>query len=134
DEDELALVSAVLVPLEVDGRGRGRAAAGLVGADEGDVQDVTRVGEVVRVAAEVAGLELGREDELDGRIAAVAVQLVLAAVVERDDLALEVGSGLTLGFDGLPGGVDGGGDARLVRAGGGSGLDALGDVLDLDEL
>src|SRR5690606_19608320 len=112
----------------------GRVAAGLVRADERDVERVARVCEVVRVAAEEPGLELGREDELDGRVAAVAVEHLLAAVEERDDLALEVGRVLALRDDGLARGVRGGGDARLIRARGHCRPDALRDILDLDEL
>src|SRR5690606_12282006 len=50
DEDQLALLRAVRVPLEVVGRGGGRLAVRLVRADERHVQRVARVGEVVRVA------------------------------------------------------------------------------------
>ena len=59
----------------------------LVGAHEGEVEGVARVDEIVGVAAEEAGLQLGREYQLHGLVAMVGVQLVLAALEEGDHLA-----------------------------------------------
>src|SRR5690606_32892025 len=86
DEDEFALVGAVRVEGEIFGRGGRPRAIGLVRPDEGDVEHVARVCEVVEVAAEAAGLQLRREDELDRAVPAIPIQLELTAVEERDGL------------------------------------------------
>ena len=56
--------------------------------------------EVVVVAAEVGDLLLGREHQADVRVLLVAVEPVLAAAVERDDLALQAGRGGAVLLDG----------------------------------
>ncbi len=93
----------------------------LVGAEEGHVQVVARVGEVVGVAAVERGLLLGGEDQLDVGILLVAVEPVFAALVEGDHVgaqaglfqahALDLGDGRLLGvvgFDRVHALLDGG--------------------------
>ncbi len=64
-----------------------------VGAHERHVEIVARVGEIVGVAAEEGHLALGRHDQAYIGVAAEAVELVLAAAIEGDDLAEGVGVG-----------------------------------------
>src|SRR5207248_9861327 len=65
--------------------------AALVGAEEGDVEVVAREVEVVGIAAEEGDGELRREDEAHVLEAPVLVQMVAAAVIERDDVAADLG-------------------------------------------
>ncbi len=87
DEDELAVLGALGVHLEevLDLR----RLPLLVGAEDGHVEVVARVSEVVVVAAEEGGLELGREHHADVVVLLVTVEAVLGAPVERHDLAAE---------------------------------------------
>ena len=65
-----------------------------VNAEEADVEIVTRIGEIVGVAAVEGDLLLGGEDKPDIGVAFEAVKVVLAALVERDDVAAQAGLGL----------------------------------------
>ena len=63
--------------------------AAVIGAQDRHVEAPARELEVVRVAAERRDVALGREHEAHVLVAAVLVEPVLAALVERDALALE---------------------------------------------
>ena len=130
DQHELARRGAV----EVDAQ-RTRhlhRLAVLVGAQQAHVEAPARELEVVRVAAEGCDARLGREHEAHIGVALVAVEELLAAVVERDRLALEAGvllAGLLERGDRALAGLVGG---ALVEPAGG-GLDLGGHILHADE-
>ena len=63
----------------------------LVDAEQREVEIVAREGEVVGIAAEERHLLLGREDEPDVGVLLVAVEPVLRALVERDDVGAQAG-------------------------------------------
>ncbi len=62
----------------------------LIKTQETDVERIARKVEIVRVAAEEGGLELRREDQPDVGVLVALVELVLAALVEADDLQRNV--------------------------------------------
>ena len=132
DESEIALARAVRRPFEVV-LGARRLVV-LVGAQEGDVEVVAGEVEVVGVAAEEGDGELGSEHQPHVLEALVAIEVVDAAVVERDHVAaqlLVVGCAFLLDrrhLRLLPFVV------RLPREPLGGGVDACGDVGDLDQL
>ena len=131
DEGELALLGAALGPGEVVLRLDGLAV--LVDAHEGDVQIVAGELEVVRVAAEEGDGVLGGEHQAHVLEAAVLVEVVLAALVERHHVAAHLVTGgallLDLGHLGLEG-------VRVLLAGEALGglVEAVGDVGDVGEL
>ena len=90
---------------------RGDRLAVLIGAQEAGIERVAREVEIVGVAAELRGLRFGRPDDPHVAIFAIGVELVLAAAVERDDLAA---GGRRVGAAGAFDLRDGGG-ARLDR-------------------
>ena len=96
----------------------------LVGAEEGKIEIVARVGEIVRVAAELRDIELRREHQAHVGVLLVLVKVVHAARVERHHVAAVAGLGgaclLDLRHRGL---------ALLVRFGGI--FCVLGGTLDL---
>ncbi len=121
----------VRAPLEVM-RGTGGLAV-LVGAEEADVEVVARVFEVVGVAAEEGDVELGGEDEPDVGVLLEGVEVILAPLVERDDVAPQPGLVERLLLDGRhrPALGDGGlgvGHSRPDRL-----EDPCGHVLDADQ-
>ncbi len=105
NEDQLAVGGAVGAPLQVVG-GLDRLAF-FIGAENGHVQVVAREGEVVGVAAVEGGLLLGSEDQLDVGVLLVAIEPVLAALVEGDHVGAQPGllqaQALDLGDDRLLG-------------------------------
>ena len=126
DKDEFALGGAGDGPFEEVG-GFCRDAI-LIDAEKADIETVARELEVVGISAEEGDLLLGGENEANVGVAAVAVEVILAALVERDDPALEPGRGPGFGFDfgadfpaGERGFVAGG-------VGGDGGDDSVGDV------
>ena len=105
----------------------------LVDAEEADVEIVARVLEVVRVAAEEGDVLLRGEDQPHVGVFLVAIEMVQAALVQRDHVAAQAGLVERFFFDrvhhGLPllaglGRVDSLLDGRL---------DSSGDVLDVDQ-
>ncbi len=130
-EDEVAVLRAVLAPLQIvldlDGL------VVFVGAEEADVEVVARVLEVVGIAAEEGDVELGREHEADVGISLVGVEVILAALVERDHVGAQ--AGLLLGFGLDPGhGLALGNTCRgVVHVGLHVGHDLVGHVLDADQ-
>ena len=87
DENEVAGFWSGLAPLE-EVRRVNRLAV-LVDAEETDVEVEARILEVVGVAAEEGDGVLRREDEADIGVFLVAVQVILAALVERDHVAAQ---------------------------------------------
>ncbi len=101
-EHQLALFGSLGIPLEVMGcLNRGNAVR-LVRPHEGDVERVARIREVVGISAVEAGLQLRDEHELDWFVPPVLVELVLATLIQRDDLTGQTGFGLALLLDRLP--------------------------------
>ena len=93
DEGQLAIACARRAPAEVL-RGLQRLSV-LVDAEEAHVEVVAGEVEVVRVPPEEGDGLLGREDQPDVLLpAAVRVEVVLAAAVQRDDLAAQLVRGL----------------------------------------
>ena len=102
----------------------------LVSAQERGIERVAREVEIVGVAAELRRLGLGRPDDPDVAIFVIGVELVLAAAVQRHDLAaLDLGVGAARFFDPRDGGglgLDRGQPGRAAdRA-----FDVAGDVAD----
>ena len=97
DEGEVAGLQAPVGPVEEVLRVVGLPV--LVDPEDGEVQVVAGEGEVVIVAAEEGDLLLGREDQADVRVLLVAVDPVLAALVEVHVLAGEAGLHLHLLLD-----------------------------------
>ncbi len=97
DERQLALLRPLRRPLEVV-LGRVRLAV-FVDAHERHVEVVAREVEVVRVAAEEGRLELGREDEPHVRVLLVEVEVVHAALIERDHVGAKARRLRRLGLD-----------------------------------
>ena len=133
-EHEFAGLGAVLAPREEVVFCVERLAVVGVGAEESEVERVTWIGEVVRVAAEETEGVLGGEGEADVVVATEDVRRVLPAVVERDHLHDEVVLGRHLSLDRgdllLPGV-----DALGVGLHRGDGrVDPRRHVFDLDEL
>ena len=126
-EDQLALGGAGLRPLQVVRGLRGLAV--FVRPEERDVEVPARVGEVVVVAAEVGNLLLGREHEAHVGVFLVAVEPVLAAAVEGDDLALQAGGRRALLLDRRPSRPGAGGRFGVGRAALHRTKHAPGDVL-----
>ena len=130
DEHQLAGFRAVEVDAQRP-RHRHRLAV-LVGAQQAHVEAPARELEVIRVAAEGRDARLGCEHQAHIGVALVAVEELLAAVVERDALALESGgllAGLFEAGDGALAGLVGG---ALVESACG-GLDLVRHVLHADE-
>ena len=90
DEDEIAVLRAALAPLQVVRRMHRLAV--LVRAEEADVEVVARILEVVGIAAEEGDADFRREDEPDVGVFLVAIEVVLAALEERDHVAAEAAS------------------------------------------
>ena len=86
DEDQLILRGAVLAPLEVM-LDLGRLAV-LVDAEKADVEIVARIREVVRIAAVEGDLLLRSEHQANVRVMLETIEVILPALIERDDLAL----------------------------------------------
>ncbi len=107
-----------------------RRLAVFVGAEDADIEIEARILEVVRIAAVKGDLLLGREDEPDVVVTFVAIQIVDAALVERDHVGAKTGLVfallLDLGDDVCPR------LAGLVRGQAGlhARVHALGDVFD----
>src|SRR5205809_2673768 len=88
-DDQLAVRRSGSGPLEI--MWRLRRPAVLIGAEESHVEVVTRIGEVVVVAAEERDLLFDRKDQSNVSVLPETIQPVLPAVVQRDDLALQAG-------------------------------------------
>jgi hypothetical protein len=128
DEDQVPLPAAVRAPIEpVLGPQRG---AVLVDTEETHVEGVARILEVVRVAAEEGRLLLGGHHQTHVRVALVAVQVVAAALIERDHLAEQAGRLFGLALDLRAHAAPGRAGLGRVRARGARGHDAFGHVLD----
>ena len=91
DEDQFVVAGPVLAPFQVV-LDLGRLVV-LVDAEEADVEVVARILEVVGIAAEEGDLLLRGEDQADVGVLLVAIEVILAALVEGDDVAA-AGSGL----------------------------------------
>ena len=89
DEDQLAVRRALRGPFQIV-LALDRLAV-LVHAEERHVEVVARIREVVGIAAEERDLLLGREDQPDVGVFLVAIQPVLAALVERHDVGPQAG-------------------------------------------
>ncbi len=63
----------------------------LVGAEEANVEVVAGILEVVGIAAEEGDGELGAKTEPDIRVFLVRVEMILPALIERDDVAAQAG-------------------------------------------
>src|SRR5690606_13526257 len=96
-EDQLAIVDRGLAPREVR-RARRRRLIAVVCAQERGIEGVAWIREVVGVATEEARLQLRRPHELHRLEAVVLIELVLAAMEERDDLAFVVTRTLAFAF------------------------------------
>ena len=127
-EDQFIVAGAVATPGQVV-LDLGRLVV-LVDAEEGDVQVVARVLEVVRIAAEERDRLLGREYQTDIRVLLVAVKVILRSLVERDDLTLELGLVGRLLLDLGDGGAAGGERLGRLHLRLDCRVDCLGDVLD----
>ncbi len=90
DEHRFLIGGAFRVPLQVL-VGLDRLAV-LVDAEDGEVEIVTRIREVVGIAAEERHLLFGREHEPHVRVFLVAVQPVLRALIERHDVRPKPGA------------------------------------------
>ena len=116
-----------------------RLAVFVVDAEERHVERVARIGEVVRVAAEVAQLQLGRHHQPHVAVAFEDVGRVFGAVVERDHL--DDVAGLLPAFffqqpllDLLNGLLAGHGPFGVRLGPFQRGIDFIGHVADFDEL
>ena len=89
DEGQFVLGGAVGAPLEIMFRVGGLAV--LVGAEDADVQVEARVLEIVRVAAVKRDALLGREDQPHVGVTLEAVEMVRAALVQRDHVGAQAG-------------------------------------------
>ena len=87
DEDELAVFGARFAPLEEVFRTVRLVV--FIGAEERDIEVVSRVSEVVGVAAEEPDAFFGREDEAHVGKLFVAVQMILSALIHGDDVAAQ---------------------------------------------
>jgi hypothetical protein len=87
DEGRLSLRRARHAPLQVLLGADGLPV--LVGPEEAHVQAVSGIGEVVRIAAEVAGLQLRRHDQAQVVVPSVGVERVHSSVVQGDHLTPE---------------------------------------------
>ena len=85
DEHKLALLRAVLAPLQIMSRPHGLAI--FIGAEKAEVQIVAGILEVVRVAAEKRRGELGSEHQANVGVLLVRVEMVLTSLIQGDDIA-----------------------------------------------
>ena len=104
-EDEFVIGRALRIPLQVFLALDGLAV--LVHAEQRHIEIVAREGEIVRVAAEIGGLLLRREDDADVGVLLIAVEPVLAALVERDHFGAEPRLLLAFPLDAGDGGLAG---------------------------
>ncbi len=104
-----------------------------VGPEEGEIEAVAGVGEVVGVAAEGCDGLFGGEDEADVGVFFVLIEVVPASGEEGDDVAAVAGVGGALLFEG--GGVCAAEAGGFGRGGGvgSSGLYFFGDRFDLQQ-
>ena len=102
----------------------------LIDAHERHVYVEAREVEVVRVAAEEGGLKLRHEDEPHVRVLVIAIEVVLPALVERDNVAAQARRPRRLGLDGLDGGAARGQRVNRGRAGLHTRVHALRHILD----
>ena len=64
-----------------------------VGAQKSDIEIETREIEIVRIAAELCNCKLRRKHQAHIGVALVTIQIVNAAVVERNEVAADAGFG-----------------------------------------
>ncbi len=126
-EDRVALARGLRGQLEVV-LGLHRLAV-LVDAQQREVEGEAGEVEVVRIAAEVRGMALGRDHEAHVLPFLVAVEVVQRAAVERDHVALHAGAALAVRFQLADGGLAGGGGLGVAHARLRSRGDGGGDVL-----
>src|ERR1035437_2426042 len=103
DKDQLARRGALGAPLEIV-FGIDRLAI-FIDAEDGHVEVVTRIGEVIRVTAEEGGLLFGGKDNAYVAVGLVSVEPVLAALVEGDHVGAQAALVLALFLDGCNLGV-----------------------------
>lgn len=96
-EDEFVFLRAVFTPLQV--MLNFRRLAVLVNTEEAAIEVLPRVSKVVRVAAVKGDLLFRGEDETNVGVAFEAVEVILAALVERDHVAAKAGRFFRVGFD-----------------------------------
>ena len=103
DESQFAIARAFRIPFQkmLD---LGRLAV-FVSAENADIEIVARILEVIGIAAVKGHLLLGREDDPHIVVAFVAIQMVNAALVKRDDIGAQPGLVLALLFNRGDGGV-----------------------------
>ena len=128
DEDQLAVGRPARRPLQVV-LDLGRLAV-LINAEEADVEVIAGIFEIVRIAAEEGDVLFGREDQADVGVFLVAIEMVLTAVVKRDDIAPQARLLRRFLLDGVHDRA-----AGLFRLGqratlGNGRVDPLGDVFD----
>src|SRR5512141_2359650 len=81
DEDQLAVLDTFPAPAKKIGR-LGWAIV-LIGAEERHVEAITRIVEVVRIAAECGDAIFGREDQTNVRVLLVPVKMVRPSRIQR---------------------------------------------------
>src|SRR5947209_914834 len=89
DEDEIVLIRPPFAPFEV--MLQLRRFSVLVGAEETDVQIITRIFEIVGVAAKKGNLLLRRENDPDICITLETVKMIASALVKGHDVAAQAG-------------------------------------------
>ena len=89
DEREIAVLDAVLAPFEVV-RNLGRLIV-FVNAEKADVEVVARKREIIGIAAVKRNLLFRSKDQTDVGVAFETIEVVLAALVERDHVAAQAG-------------------------------------------
>ena len=97
DESEFAIARTFGVPFQKM-LGLGRLSI-FVGAEDADIEIEARILEVIGIAAVERRLLLGREDDPHIVVAFVAIQIVNAALIERDHIGAQPGRVLALFLD-----------------------------------
>ena len=89
DERQLAVAGSLRIPFQemLDLR----RLAVLVSAEDADIEIVARILEIIRIASVKRDLFLRREDEAHVVVAFVAIEMVNAALVERDHIGAQSG-------------------------------------------
>lgn len=97
DDDQFPFGRPSRVPSQVVLRAKGLPI--LVHAKEGEIETITRIGEVVGIAPEEGDLLLRREDQAHVGVPLVAIEPIFGPMIERHHFRMEAGRFATLPLD-----------------------------------
>ena len=127
-ENQIAFLGSSRRPFEVTRRTN--RLIFFVNAHQRHVDVEARKVEVVRIAAKKCGLEFRHENQTHVGVFFIAIEIVLSALIERDDVATKPGGFRRLGFDRRNLGAPSGKRRRIRHSRFDCSIDARGHVFD----